>query len=321
MSENFYISGRNKVVKEILEGFLDTKFFGAIYGKSLTGKTFFVKNFLDNQYINYYYIDLLNQNLIAELNDLVVDEYTVLIIDNAQLLTEEEFKNVLDTYNQYKNLSIILIGNEELKNKIIKGELKKFINAFNFILEWKELDFKEFKKFLKDYMSEKNISITFTKGALKDFYKKSEGKIGKIVYLLYKYRNKKFLYKFNKSLFLGISLGILFLIGYFYIQELKNNKNEPNIGNIEKNKEKIVKNVQKNEIKYSYLYDKKNKECYNFLDNYYLIKWFEGNKENFNKKLPSSKYVYFVYLGVFKNKNNAVRMYKKIKENTNTSQK
>ncbi len=318
MNESFYISEKNKTLKEILEGFLDTKFFGIIYGKPLTGKTYFIKNFLDSNFINYYYINLTNQNLSEELSHLTVDDYTILIIDNAELLTEKDFEKILYLYNDYRNLSIILIGGERLKDNIIKGFLKKYINIFNFILEWKELDFKEFKEFLKKYMSEKGISITFTNGALKDFYKKSEGKIGKIIYLLYKYKGKKFVYKVNKFLILSSTTVILstaFL--YFFIKDktesVNNEIHEPN----QKVKVKEISMNKPEKLNYTYLYDEKNKECYNFLSYIDLLSLdkekssvsYEEKKTNEKKKI-----LYLVYLGVFKNKDNARRLYKMIYE-------
>ncbi len=318
--EGFFVSERNSVIKQVLEAFLDSKFAGIIYGEPLTGKTFFIKKILESNYVIYHYIDLQKDNLQKELSDLVVDDYNVLVIDNAQFLSEEDLQKILDIYSKFDNLSLILVGSMQLRDKLFKSNLKHYLKNFNFIFEFKELNFKEFKSFLKHYMSEKGISIIFTKGALKDLYRKSEGKIGKVIYLLYKLKNKKFVYKFRKSfLLLPFSLILIATGYYFYInKQLFYTKKVDIVSTEPKINKKQISKID-DTIYYGYLYDNDNKFCYNFLEiPIDILKTkIEKAKTHKDKNILETKAknaTYYISLGAFKYKKNAERLAKIVKE-------
>jgi cell division septation protein DedD len=160
-----------------------------------TTKEYFNK-LLEEEFIHdYNYVSATEIEDIREfLADLDLDDYTVLVIDDAQNLSLDDFREIFKYYLTNRTLNVIFVGNRNLKQKLNSFKFKSIRAGLNFILELKPLqNFNEFEQFVKYYTSENGISVHFTKGALKYIYKKTGGRIKEIIDILDKLKDKKFI--------------------------------------------------------------------------------------------------------------------------------
>ena len=240
VNPSFFLSERNKPVYILIRSFLDDKFIGVLYGEIGVGKTYFIEKLLEEEFIHYYtYVSATDiENIKEFLADLYLDDYTVLVIDDAQNLSLDDFREIFKYYLTNKTLNVIFVGNRNLKQKLNSFKFKSIRAGLNFILEFKPLqNFKEFVESVKHYTSENGISVHFTKGALKYIYKKTGGRIKDIVEILDKLKDKKLitsLYFEKKKIIVPLIGTVALISGMSYIIVSEANK----ITKILKEKEK-----------------------------------------------------------------------------------
>ena len=159
-------------------------------------------------------------------------------------------------------------------------------------------------------MSENNISIVLTKSAIKDIYKKSEGKIGNIISIINKYKNegRKFVYKTNYRLIVLLII-LMVVIGVSILLPDPDYKNQKTVQivKLEQNYKNFhTKKVHKNKdfplYKKCYYFDltkpvftiniKEEKELNNkkkyivFFGNFYTLKRARKQKMYIKKRIP-----------------------------------
>lgn len=121
------------------------------------------------------------QQIVNQFSDL--HEEVVLLIDDADLLTLDQFQTIMDALNNESNpaLKIVLAGEERLSHRVIKLFEHDFTSISYTAIPLTPLSFQEMKDYLKQtYGSSKNDKKILSAKNLEKIYKLSKGYPGRV---------------------------------------------------------------------------------------------------------------------------------------------
>ncbi|RMA97531.1 hypothetical protein [Hydrogenothermus marinus] len=127
---------KKEIIKQIVKSFFDIKFWGVIYGNNTRDIVDFLRDLLEKEYIEYIYIPVDIINLEEEIKNLVIKDYTVLILDHAENIIPKDLEKLYKLYKQTQNLNIILVGNYKLEDKLKNLKNKNIFQSINYFLEY-----------------------------------------------------------------------------------------------------------------------------------------------------------------------------------------
>ncbi|NPA13035.1 MAG: AAA family ATPase [Aquificae bacterium] len=242
---------------------------GILYGKEGIGKKFILKKILKNIAGNNdkvvfldsgenWYVDLLTQLGLDVDEHITKEDFLVqfvnflekhpgrvfIIFDNGQNLSTKNIQEIVQLLGFKDKVSVVIVGTEELKEKLNPFKLGKVEASMNFIFEVKTPEFDEFSRYIKykygNKVDKKAVRKLYklTEGSFKDANDiiKSVGKFPVYERDIGEGSNVSFILPF-----VGVAVAVgIGVVSYIYLFPKEENKNEDQTASIDQQQVEII---------------------------------------------------------------------------------